>query len=159
MPVSIEVRGAEQMRALGKRLRAAGLEGKGLRRELLAAMRVAEKEALLAAKESALQNLPKAGGLNEWVASSKFQARNRLTGNGVGVELKATKPGGSKGTHDLDASDGGQIRHRVYGHWRKGVPTQQIAPGWWSKPMTKAGLSLQIKLTALMARIARQIQE
>lgn len=158
MVATIRVTGADQCRALGLALKAAGEEGKGLRRELLASMRAAEKPLADAARKSARANLPKAGGLNEWVATSKITARNSLSGRGAGVRLVAKKPGGSKGSHDLEALDAGTFRHPVYGH-RKTWVTQSIPAGWWTTALFKASPRVQLELLAAIRitneRIAR----
>lgn len=146
MVAEIRITGAEQMRRLGIELKAQGEEGKGLRRELLAAMRIAGKPLVEATRASAMANLPKAGGLNEWVASSNIAARNSLTGSRVGTKVVAKKPGGRKGSHDLEASDAGQIRHPVYGRWLKNQPTQDIPPGWFTKPLLAAAPEVQVAL-------------
>lgn len=149
--VNVTITGAEQMRAVGLALKEAGDEGKVLRKGLLGEMRSAEKEGLTKAKESALANLPKGGGLNEWVAASKFTGRNRLSGRAVGVTLVASKAGGRQGSHDIEATDSGEFRHPTYGHgpW----VSQSITPGWWTNALTRLAPELQIKLMALMAAI------
>jgi hypothetical protein len=94
--IEVRVTGANQLRDLARDLKAAGETGRGLRRDLLAAMRAAEKPLIDAARESARDTLPKSGGLNEWTANSYIKAQNRLTGKGVGVRIVA-----KKGKHDL----------------------------------------------------------
>ena len=149
MVVSIEVRGAEQMRVLGKELRAAGIEGKGLRRELLAGMRVAAKPMAEAAKQAARDELPRAGGLNEWVAGSKFAVRNSLTGNGAGTRIVVRKPGGKKGAHDMAALDDGIARHPVFGH-RNVWKDTPIKAGWFSDTLQRDAPVAQAALLAAM---------
>jgi hypothetical protein len=149
--IGVTITGAEQMRAVGALLKEAGDEGKALRKGLLAEMRSAEQEGLQKAKESALANLPKRGGLNEWVAASKFASRNRLTGRTVGVSLIASKAGGRQGQHDVEATDAGTFRHPVFGH--KVWVEQSINPGWWTNALTSLAPELQIKLLAAMAAI------
>ena len=134
MSVRIRIAGAEQMAVLGAELRAAGLEGKVFRRNLLAGIRAAAAPAPQAVKDSARRTLPHGGGLNEYVATSKIGVRTRLTGKAVGVRVVGTKPGGSKG-HDLEAIDAGSVRHKVFGRWVKGVPTQAVTPGFFTKPL------------------------
>jgi hypothetical protein len=156
MVATIEVRGAEQMRLLGKELKMAGIEGKGLRRELLAGMRVAAKPMAEAAKQAARDELPKHGGLNEWVASSKFSVRNSLTGNGAGTRIVARKPGGKKGAHDMAALDDGIARHPVFGH-RNAWKDTTIKAGWFSDTLDHHAITVQIALLAALRNIAEQI--
>lgn len=153
MVATIEVRGAEQMRVLGKELRAMGLEGKGLRRELLAGMRVAAKPLLRDAKQSALDTLPKSGGLNVWVGSSKMAVRNRLAGNGAGVRLVSSR--GSD--HNLDQIDRGIVRHKVWGKWLPNIPDQHVPPGWWTKPLNKGAPKVQLALLVAMSNVTKKI--
>lgn len=129
MVVKIRVAGAEQMARLGVELRAAGLEGKVFRRRLLASIRAAAAPAPAAAKASARATLPKGGGLNDYIASSRIGVRNRLTGKGVGVRIVATK-----GDHDLQALDEGTARHPVFGN-RKVWAANPVTPGWFTKPL------------------------
>lgn len=117
-----------------------GLEGKGFRKELLASMRAGGKPLVEAMRKSAREVLPKAGGLNEYIATSKFAVRNKLTGNQVGTKIVATKKGGSKGWHDLEAFDNGSFRHPTRGrkaesHLNRIKWVQQdCPPGWFTKP-------------------------
>lgn len=129
MSVRIRVAGAEQMALLGAELRAAGVEGKVFRRELLAGIRAAAAPAAQAVKESARSVLPKSGGLNEFVASSRIGVRNRLTGKAVGVRIA-----GTKGDHNLSRIDSGSVRHPVFGN-RKVWAKNAVEPGFFTKPL------------------------
>lgn len=159
MVAEIRITGAEQLRALGRDLKAAGVQGQGLRRELLRGMRAAEKPLKDAVHQSALDSLPKKGGLNEWVAAESVTARNSLSGRGAGVRIVARKKGGKKGSHDLEAVDAGNVRHPVWGRWLKDVPTQSVESGYFTKPLNEAApeliavLSMAIEITA--RRIAK----
>jgi hypothetical protein len=128
--VRIRIAGAEQMAVLGAELRAAGVEGKLFRRDLLAGVRVAAAPAPQAVKASARAVLPKGGGLNEYVASSRIGVRTRLTGKSVGVRIA-----GTKGDHNLWRIDAGHVRHKVFGRWVEGVPDQPVTPGFFTKPL------------------------
>lgn len=152
MVVEIKVEGAEQLRALAVDLRAAGEEGKGLRRALLASMRAAGKPLAEAARESARSVLPKRGGLNEWVADSKFAVRNSLTGSKVGMRIVATK-----GKHDLDDIDKGSLRHPVYGNRKKWVG-QSVASGFFTKPLEKTAPEVRAALLVAMNVTAHEIE-
>jgi hypothetical protein len=149
MVVEIRVTGAEQLRALGKDLRAAGLEGKGLRREMLASMRAVGKPLVEKVKESARAELPKAGGLNEFIAKSSITVKNNLTGRKVGTRIVAKKKGGSKGWHDLEAFDNGSFRHPVHGNRKKWVQ-QSVTPGFFTKPLIEGAPAMQAGLLAAM---------
>lgn len=135
----VEVEGADQLRALALELRAAGQVE--LLREMRFAMEAAAQPAERAIRQSAEDQLPHGGGLNQFIASSNFRT-SVLTGvRTAGVQLRVSKPGGAKGKHDLTAFDNGQFRHPVFadsakqtrGQW-KWVP-QYVAPGFASKPV------------------------
>lgn len=154
--VEVRVTGARQLERLGLELKAAGETGKGLRRNLLASLRIAGQPLKQAAKDSALAKLPKSGGLNEYVANSNIAVRTRLTGPRVGVRVVAKKPGGSKG-HDLEKIDDGEVRHRVYGRWVKGLPTQKVTPGWFSDPMKESTREMEAAALAAIELTAREL--
>lgn len=156
MVAEFKVTGAEQLRALGRDLKMAGEEGKGLRRELLAGMRFLSKPLVDATRASAEENLPRRGGLNDFIASSDIKVRNSLTGRRAGMRIVAKKAGGSKGFHDLEAFDNGWFRHPVYGNRRKWIQ-QGIAPGWFSKPLNEAVPEVAATLSLSMNVIARRI--
>ena len=137
MVAEIRVTGAEQLAALGKDLKAMGLEGKGFRKELLSSMRAAGKPLVKELRQSARDVLPKKGGLNEFIATSAIVVRNSLAGNRAGTRIVARKKGGKKGWHDLEAFDDGSFRHPVYGNRKKWVQ-QSVTPGWFTKPANES---------------------
>jgi hypothetical protein len=133
--MDLRLTGANQLADLAKDLKSVG--DKDLRKELLKGLRNAAKPlAKEVAPRVAREGLPKHGGLNEFVASSKFGVRTRTTGQGAGVRIV-----GKKGTHDLAAMDRGRLRHPV---WKRASErhrsavwvTQLIEPGWWTKGMS-----------------------
>lgn len=152
MAIDIRVTGAEKLAVLAGELRAAGEEGKGFRRQLLAQIRVAAAPAAEAVKASAESTLPHGGGLNDWVAGSKFAVRNRLTGRNVGVRIV-----GTKGDHDLEAIDAGRVRHPVWGRWVKGVPTQAVEPGFFTKPLEKSEPRVTFAVLSAISTIGREL--
>lgn len=153
MSVRVRVRGAEQMKALGLELRAAGEEGKVFRRELLAGIRAAAKPAADAVKGAARRDLPSSGGLNELVATSRIGIRNRLTGKSVGVRVA-----GTKGEHNLRRIDRGYVRHRVFGVWRENVPDQKVTPGWFSETLAKSEPKIQLAVYGVIASTRRKLE-
>lgn len=151
--VTVEVKGAEQLRLLGTKLRVAGTEGKVLRRELLASMRAAAKPMADAAKAAAEEELPKGGGLNQYVADSRFAVRNRLTGFNAGVRISATK-----GKHKLKLLDQGTAYHPVFGN-RKVWAENEVKAGWFTDTLQKQKPKVQIALLTAMHAVTRQIKE
>lgn len=140
----VVVTGGEQLRLVGQQLRAAGSVGGGLRRELLASMRVLEKPLTDMVRQSADDTLPRRGGLNTWVSKSNITFRNNLTGSAsrIGARIVATK-----GKHDLFDADDGSISHPVFGHRDRWV-SQRVTPGWFSMPLDKAVPAVTVALTA-----------
>lgn len=67
--------------------------------------------------------------LAQRVANASYAVRT-TPGANPGVRLVATERGGRP--IDLDRLDRGEVRHKVYGRWRKGTPTQRVAPGWFT---------------------------
>ena len=157
MVAEIRITGAEQLRALGKDLRAMGEEGKGFRKELLSSMRAAGKPVIGELRKSARDVLPKKGGLNEFIATSNIVVRNSLAGNKVGTRIVARKAGGGKGWHDLEAFDNGSFRHPTRGrkaeaHLKRIKWVQQsCTPGWFSKPLNEGAPKQREALLAAMS--------
>jgi hypothetical protein len=122
--VDVRVEGAEQLAELAALLKR--LDDRELRKRMLAGLREAGKPLARAAEDAARANLPRGGGLNEWVAGSKFAIRTKTTGKSAGIRVVATKRG-----HDLVGMNAGVVRHPVFGIWRPATPPTRIRPGWW----------------------------
>jgi hypothetical protein len=155
--VEIQVAGAEQLRALGRDLKAAGSDGEGLRRELLAGMRALGKPLVDKARQSAIETLPKSGGLNQWVADSKISVRNNLTGSGGANTRVGLKIVSIKGVHSMVGIDNGHLRHPVYNN-RKNWVSQSVPEGWFSKPLAEAQPEVLAMLSVTMNVISRRIE-
>lgn len=148
MVARVRVTGALQMRQLGLELRAMGEEGKVFRRELLAGIRAAAAPAPAAARANARAILPKAGGLNQLIASDRISVRSRLTGKGVGVRIVNPKGG--------ERLDEGEVRHPVYKN-RKNWVLQQVRPGWFSDPMAKTETPVTAAVVGVILRTGRAL--
>lgn len=139
MAEAVEV--VPSLREVAVRLKAADVElWKATRRNLIVAVTPARP----AIRSSARANLPRRGGLNEWVAKSSITT-SVLTGpRTAGVRLRVRKGG-----HDLyDLDKGGVVRHPVYGNRNVWV-SQQVAPGFASKVVER--MRPQIEAAALLA--------
>lgn len=145
--MDFRVTGADELTALARRARAAG---GSLPKELRAGLQKAAKPAEQAARQAALEELPKAGGLNERVAAGKFTATVRLSGTTASLTVTA------QAGMDLESLDRGKLRHPVYGN-RSTWVLQNIPAGWFSRrmeaeadrivePVVQAGLNLLDKL-------------
>jgi len=148
------VRGAAQVERAAKSLKTQGEAGKGLRKEMLRTIQTTTKPLREGLKASARSTLPKRGGLAATVAGSGISTRTRTTGSKVGVRIVAT---GGKKVRDIQATDRGLLRHPVFGRWVKGLPPQQITPGWWSKPLAAFAPKVRKELLAAMERVNRDI--
>ena len=126
--------GALQLKALGVRLKALGAAGNmgaapglgrggSLRAQLLGSIREAARPAVDAARASARDNLPKRGGLNEYIASEKIRVAVRATGPRVGVQITAVGGWGS---------NKGVVRHPVFFH----PPKRKV---WVEQPIASSG--------------------
>lgn len=74
-------------------------------------------------------NLGAGESLAQRVQGASFAVRT-TSGANPGVRLVATERGGH--SIDLDRLDRGEVRHKVFGRWRKGTPTQRVKPGWFT---------------------------
>lgn len=151
MSVRVKVLGAEQAARLGAELRAAGTEGKVFRRDLMAGMRTAAQPARQAVKDSALRTLPKGGGLNRYVATSRIGIRTRLTGKAVGVRVA-----GVKGEHNLWRINAGTVRHRVFG--RDAWAENEVEPGFFTDPLERMEPKIQLAVLGVIAATRRALE-
>lgn len=141
--------GAESLAELGAKLKK--LERGDLRRELLKSIRTAAKPLAEAARTSALGTLPKEGGLNERVASSKITSRTSLSTRSARVRLVS-----SMGRRRLRDIDRGRLRHPVFGN-RDVWVTQQVTPGWWTKPMEDGAPAVRKAIVRTVDDIGRRL--
>lgn len=145
------VRGSEQFRDLGRRLKEAGDEGGVLRRELLRSCEDATsllREELVA---SALNTLPHRGGLAAVVAGSKISTQRRLTGSRAGVRVV------TENEHHINTMDKGTVRHPLFGNRSKWF-TEAVRPGWWSRPIDERGPRAKEKIEEAMQRTKESIE-
>jgi len=143
----IEVRGADQLVRLSKRLRQVG--NKDLKKELRTALREATKPVQAAIRRHAEDSMPKRGGLNRVMARSRISTQIRGSGNSPGIRL-ASK------SHDPRINRG-RLRHPVYGHRDRWV-TQRVPEGWFVPPTGQATRAAQVQLLAAMKRIERELE-
>jgi hypothetical protein len=148
--------GPYQLRVLSARLREAGKEGQGLRRELYKAINQAAKP--LAAEirnpENLRSHMPDryadvlAGDLN--VSAAKRAGRN------PGVSIRARSGKGRK--RKVALLDQGVIRHPVYGN-RKNWKTQTsgMRAGFFEDPARKAAPAIRDQVVRAMATVAGKI--
>lgn len=128
----IHITGLDDVAKLSRDLRKMG--EKDLPKEMRAAGKRIGEPAGELIKQSAIENLPSTGGLNEWVgARIKSTTLVRLSGKKVGIKIK-TKHRGKTGLSDLGALNRGKARHPLYGdtdHWY----LTEVAAGWVGKAL------------------------
>lgn len=144
--MEIELRGADQLVELAKRLRQAPKE---LRSELYKGINRAAKPLKNEVKQSARDRLPKRGGLNKRVAATKIATKRRITGGGAGVRLIGTSG------YDIGSINRGRVRHKTFGH-RPWV-NQTVPKGFWTDPLTKGSSQVQQEIQEVMDMVAKQL--
>jgi hypothetical protein len=144
------VRGAQQLEAVGRRLK--GAAGAPLRRELLRGIRTGVKPTIPAIRESARSELPARGGLAALVAGSSFGVRTRLTGAGAGVRIQGT------GRIGLASLNKGRLRHPVFGN-RDVWVSQQVPEGWFDRPIEEDIPHIRAAVDRAMSDVSRKIEK
>jgi hypothetical protein len=146
--VDVRVEGAEQLAELADLLKRVG--GNELRKDMLRGLREAGKPLARAAEEAARAKLPRGGGLNEWVAGSKFAIRTKTTGKSAGIRVVATKRG-----HDLVGMNEGVVRHPVFGG--PGWSVTKIKPRWWQDAIEGHAAAARERLGEVLDDISAKI--
>ena len=162
--MGIESTGPLQLKSLGLRLKALGVAGdigaaqglgqgfgagRTLRAQLLAGIRAAATPAVQKARQAALNELPKRGGLNVLVAKSQIRVATRLTGPKVGVRITDRGAGG-RGTNR------GRIRHPVFGRNGTWVTQQLSSSGWFDETLAGEKDAVLPKIAAAMEIVAAE---
>ena len=140
----IEVRGAEQLKVLAKRLKDAG--DKELKKELSQGIRQAMEPVKSAVRQSALDTLPQRGGLARRVA--KTQLRTARSARGIRLV--------GKSSDSIRRMNAGTVRHPVFGN-RDVWVDQKIPSGWWDRPTQASAARVRLELLKTMDRIAKKI--
>jgi hypothetical protein len=149
MPVEVRIEGGEALERVARRLKAAG--DKGLRKKLLAGIRRATRPLHKDIKAAAMRELPARGGLNRFVASTKFSTKVRTSGRNVGVRIVAVKVG-----HDIRAIDRGRVRHPVWGNRRRWV-NQRVRPGFFTKTIEASAPRVRAEVRDVMNEVTREV--
>ena len=144
--MEVELRGAEQLVALAKRLKAAPKE---LRSELYRGINRAAKPLKNDVKASARKRLPRKGGLNKKIAGTKIATKRRVSGDSAGVRLVGTSG------YDIGSINRGRIRHLTYGH--KPWVNQVVPKGFWTDPLVAGAPKVQAEVQDVMDTITKQL--
>lgn len=132
------VSASAQCRLIGRACREAG-DGTILR-EMRAEVRAIVAPAKRAVHDSAMSNLPKAGGLNRQVAGQRVTVSLLTGARTAGVVMSTSAP-------DTRWTNSGYVKHPIFAKgpretWRwVSRPPQAIpaARGWWDKPLEAFG--------------------
>lgn len=143
------VDGSAELRALAARLKVAGEVG--IRREMIRALRKAAAPIVPKMQDSARQSLPKAGGMNEYMAARKPKVSVRTTGKSAGVSIRYK----GKGAY----SDKSGWRHPVFGRRDRKWATTTWAPavGWFERGGEAGTPEAKAELDAVLARVALEV--
>lgn len=147
--INVQVRASRELAFVAARLKAAG-DG-GVHREVRRGLRNGARPVADAAHAAALERLPHAGGLNEWVADGLYGVRTNLGGAHPSVRVVVSKKG-----HDLKAIDAGKLRHPVFGH-RDRWMTQQIPPHILTDAMRDAAPEARAELARTLDEYVRRL--
>lgn len=145
----IEVRGADQLVHLSKALKTAGRQD--LEKELSRGISQALRPVIVAARRSAIQKLPRRGGLAAKVAKSRMRIVRETSQRGSGSRLQA------ENAYGLAQLDKGDAWHPVFGNRNLWVK-QSITSGWWTEPTEAAAPSVRRELQQAMNRVAAKIE-
>jgi hypothetical protein len=146
----LEVRGLDQLAHLSHAMRAAGEQGKGLKRELGKELNRETKQTRKDMRAAIVPGLPQRGGLAADVLRSTRFTTSVSTGENVGVRIRATS---KRSIRRMNAT--GAFRHPVFG--RRDTWVTQIAgkpdKGFLDKPFIAAKPDLQRAVLVAIARI------
>ena len=107
-------------------------------------------EAVPAVQAAARRDLPKKGGLNEWIAAQPISVRTTLTTRSAGVRMVQPYP-------DARYVNSGFVRHPVFPDTSK--PRNQWdwvneeipnAAGWWTRTLTALGPAVTAQLVVMV---------
>lgn len=154
MARDIEVTGLDDLARLSRTLRAAGGQGKSLRRELTGSLNRETRETRLAMRASIVPGLPKSGGLAaEVLKSTRFTTSIRTSPGTAGVSIRAR---GRRSIRRMN--DRGSVRHPIWGRrsvWV--VQTKGVHLGFLNKPFQRSAPAMRTAVLSAIARVRDQI--
>ena len=144
--IDIEIRTSRELAMVVRRL-----SDDSLRREIQRGLRAGAKPVRDAGRRAARERLPKAGGLNDYVADATFGIQTNLGTAHPTVRIVVNRKG-----HDLKAIDDGVVRHPTWGHRDRWV-TQRIAPHVVTDGMREAAPEARAELAHAVDEWARRL--
>lgn len=158
MPSQFEVRGVDKIEAVGRALRQAGDQGKGLRREVYAGANRSTKPVRKQMIDAIPAALPKRGGLAAEIhRTTTASAVVRTGGRSVGASIKIRNR-----KHGVRRLNRGEVRHLVFGRKDSWVTqTKGIRAGFLDRPFRAAkplvARQLMKALDEVASRIVRKV--
>lgn len=151
--MDVEVRGLDDLQAVTKALRAAGDQGKGLRKELYAGLNRATKDVREDMKAGIPASLPSRGGLaSEVHRTTSLTTTTTGGGRNPGVRIRA------RGRRGIARMNRGSFRHPVFGNRDVWVTqTAGVTKGFLDQPFEKSKPQLQRAVLDAIAAVARMI--
>ena len=143
--VSIRITGDAKAKVLAAKLRLAERE---FQAKMGQALTDGARPLPMAAKASALERLPKRGGLNVIVASARFRVR-RVSDREVQVV--------ASGIRQLGNTNEGRINHPTFSHRPRETQLIPRARGWFSDPMRRGKNRIRDSIGDAMHRVAKRI--
>jgi hypothetical protein len=103
-------------------------------------------------RHAALRDLPKAGGLNRYVAEQKITVSVRTGVNTAGVRLVTSTPA-------TEQADQGAVRHPTFGRRGRGQwKVTKTRKGWWTDTLRAGSQSVTPALLRVMDEVAAKIR-
>jgi hypothetical protein len=128
----VEVTGTQQFVRLAKALNAQGSAGRGLKKELMDAVKAAAKPMENEVRSHVAQYLP-SGYAPIMAAGLVVRPSQSTRGKSVGLKLTGYAKGVTR-RRQIRVIDNGTLRHPVYGN-REAWVDQRVKPGFWSEPL------------------------
>lgn len=148
-----EVTGTQQFVNLAKALNAQGSAGRGLKKELMDAVKAAAKPMEHEVRIHVSRYLP-SGFAPIMVAGLVVRPSTSTRGKSIGLKLTGTAQGVTRKRH-IRVIDTGTLRHPVYGN-REAWVDQKVKPGFWSEPLAD---SREIPAVEIRRAIQRTINK
>jgi hypothetical protein len=152
----VEVRGQYELRALSARLRAAGKDGQGLRRDLFKAITKAAKPLAAEVKNPAHLRDYLPNRYADVLAADLAVSTQKRFGKDPSVAIKAKGRAHRRKVKMLDEE--GVLAHPLYGnrdHWFR--QTSHVKPGFFSDPAKKAVPGIRAEVMAALHDTAQKI--
>lgn len=151
MAADLNVYGAAKLGAVAKRLKETG--DKDLRKELYRGIQRAAKPVRPALVEAARRNLPKRGGVNEYVAAYLKTRISTLANrpNDAAVRVTTTRK-----DVDIRGINRGRLRHPVFGN-RKVWADTRVKAGWFQETVKAEAPAIRAEIVKVLDEVAEKI--